>query len=252
MVQNFSLQDLVDEIDAPRVRKSDTWRVVVAGEFESGKSTVINAMLRRPVLPCNPGFASRPRIAISHANKPSIRADDTMGRVLEPASLKEILDNEYLDRCALKIPLGELEGIEIIEVPFDHETGISTRDLEMIAEADLIIWVTIASQAWRLSEKAIIEELPFHVREKSILAISRADKLKTAADLDKIETRLQSDANKFFSEIVFMQASTEKLNRAVAETRAWEESGGAALASIAHELVVLPMKAAKNGAEQMK
>jgi len=109
--------------------------------------------------------------------------------------------------------------------------------------------VTIASQAWRLSEQALIEGLPYDIRDKSILAISRADKLKTSEDLDKIETRLQKDASRFFSEIVFMQASRDKLERAVSDTRAWEETGGAALASIANELVVTPMNAAKKAVE---
>ncbi len=249
MQKNVSLQDLVDEIDKPRVRTSDTWRVVVAGEFESGKSTVINALLRRPILPSNPALVARPKIKISHAITPQIHAEDTMGRDFNPPSMNDLIENKHLSHCTLKIPLGNLQGIEIVEVPFHPEGGISGRDLEMIADADMIIWVTIASQAWRLSEKAIIEQLPYNVRDKSILAISRADKLKTGADLDKIETRLQTDANSFFSEIVFMQASTEKLNRAISETRAWEETGGAALASIAHELVVMPMKAAKKAAE---
>lgn len=249
MKHNFSLQDLVDEIEAPRARTSDTWRVVVAGEFESGKSSVINAMLRLPILPCNPGLIARPRIRISHAPRPSVRTEDRTGRLAEPASLNDILENDLISDCHVQMPLGDMQGIEIIEVPFHHDGGISKNDIETMADADLIIWVTIASQAWRLSEKATIEELPHYVRDKSILAISRADKLKAADDLDKIETRLQSDASKFFSEIVFMQASTEKLNKAVTDTRVWEETGGAALASIAYELVVLPMKAAKKAAE---
>ncbi len=249
MQKNVSLQDLVDEIEKPRVRTSDVWRVVVAGEFESGKSTVINAMLRRPILPSNPALVARPKIRISHAITPVIRAEDTMGREFNASSMNELVDNKFLAHCTLKIPLGDLRGIEIMEMPFHPTGGIGERDLEVISDADMIVWVTIASQAWRLSEKAIIEQLPYNVRDKSILAISRADKLKTGADLDKIETRLQSDAHNFFSEIVFMQASTEKLNRAVSETRAWEETGGAALASIAHELVVTPMKAAKKAAE---
>lgn len=249
MKHNFSLQDLVDEIEAPRVRKSDAWRIVVAGEFESGKSSVINALLRLPILPCNPGLIARPKIKITHAPKPAIRTEDTTGRVFEPASLNDVLENDFLADCHVRMPLGELRGVEIVEIPFHHDGGISKEDREMMADADLIIWVTIASQAWRLSEKALIEDLPYHTRDKSILAISRADKLKAADDLDKIETRLQADASKFFSEIVFMQASTEKLNKAVINTGAWEEAGGAALASIAHELVVLPMKAAKRAAE---
>lgn len=245
MPQDFSLQDLVDEIDKPRARKPGTWRIVVAGEFESGKSSVINAMLRAPVLPCNPGLASRPLIRIRHATEKAIEAEDSKGIMFKPASLTELLDTENLASCRIRLPLGLLAGIEIAEVPFHHEGGISARDMSMMADADLIIWVTIGSQAWRLSEQAIIESLPLHTRDKSILAISRADKLRTSDDLDKIETRLQKDASKFFSEIVFMQASSDNLHRSVADTRMWEETGGAALASIAHELVVTPMKAAK-------
>ena len=249
MAQDFSLQDLVDEVDQPRVRKSDTWRIVVAGEFESGKSSVINAMLREPVLPCNPGLLSKPTIRIMHAPKKSIEAEDRMGSSYTPNSLKELLDHESLSICNLRIPMGMLAGAEIVEIPFYPDSGISNSDLEVIADADLIIWVTIASQAWRLSEQALIENLPYHVRDKSILAISRADKLRSAQDLDKIETRLQKDANRFFSEIVFMQASSDKLERAVSDTRAWEETGGAALASIANELVIVPMNAAKAAVE---
>ena len=249
MPQDFSLQDLVNEVDQPRVRKSGAWRIVVAGEFESGKSSVVNAMLREAVLPCNPGLLSKPTIRITHSSKSSIDAEDRMGSSYSPNSLKELLDHESLSICNLRIPLGLLAGVEIIEVPFLPDSGISANDLEVIADADLIIWVTIASQAWRLSEQALIEGLPYHARDRSILAISRADKLRTAEDLDKIETRLQKDASRFFSEIVFMQASSDNLERAVSDTRAWEETGGAALASIANELVVMPMNAAKAAVE---
>jgi len=223
MPQDFSLQDLVDEVDQPRVRKSDTWRIVVAGEFESGKSSVINAMLREAILPCNPGLLSKPTIRITHSSKRSIDAEDRMGSNYTPNSLKELLDHESLSICNLRVPLGLLAGVEIIEIPFYPDSGISASDLEVIADADLIIWVTIASQAWR--------------------------KLRTAEDLDKIETRLQKDASRFFSEIVFMQASSDNLERAVSDTRAWEETGGAALASIANELVIMPMKAAEEAVE---
>ena len=249
MQQDFSLQDLVDEIDKPRLRTSGTWRIVVAGEFESGKSTVINAMLRSLILPCNPGLASRPTIRITHSPNVSIDAEDRMGSGYTPKKLTELLDHESLAICNLRVPLGMMAGTEIVEIPFHHEGGISSNDLDVIADADLVIWVTIASQAWRLSEQALIEGLPFHVRDKSILAISRADKLRTSHDLDKIETRLQKDASRYFSEIVFMQASNDKLERAVSDTRIWEETGGAALASIANELVIMPMKAAKKAAE---
>ncbi len=249
MQQDFSLQDLVDEVDTPRVRTSGTWRIVVAGEFESGKSSVINAMLRDAVLPCNPGLASRPMIQITHSPTKSIDAEDRMGSSYTPHSLTELLDHESLAMCNLRIPLGLMAGVEILEIPFHHEGGISKADLDVIGNADLIIWVTIASQAWRLSEQTIIESLPYHARERSILAISRADKLRTGKDFDKIETRLQQDANRFFSELVFMQASRDKLERAITDTRVWEETGGAALASIANELVVTPMNAAKNAVE---
>jgi len=61
---------------------------------------------------------------------------------------------------------------------------------------------------------------------------------------------LQKDASRFFSEIVFMQASTDYLARSRDDARIWEETGGAALASIAHELVVMPMQASRAEAVQ--
>lgn len=248
MQDNLTLQDLVDDLDKPRPRTSGIWRVAVAGEFESGKSSVINAMLRKPLLPCNPGFVGRPMIRINDGAGLTITAEDRTGQEMQPETLDELVDVERLASCTISTSMNMLRGIEVVEVPFHHEGGIAAKDIEMIADADLIIWCTIASQAWRLSEKAIIEGLPWHAREKSILAISRADKLPSPEDLDKIETRLQKDASRFFSEIVFMQASTEYLSRCANDARIWEETGGAALASIAHELVVLPMQASKAGA----
>lgn len=245
MQQTLTLQDLVDDLDKPRVRTSDVWRIVVVGEFQSGKSSVINALLRAPVLPTDPGLAGRPLIKITHTPAPSLSivAEDTVGRIYKPADLDELCNGETLSSCEIKMELGQLEGVEIVEVPFQPDTGISKRDLDMIADADLMIWVTIASQAWRLSEKALVERLPYDLRERSILAISRADKLRSADDFDKIERRLQKDASPFFSEIVFMQASMDTVERSIADTRMWEESGGAALASIAQEIVVTQMRA---------
>lgn len=222
-----------------RVQQRARRRVVVAGGFESGKSSAINAMLRRPLLPCNPGPAARPLIRIIDAPILRITADPNSEHARSIGEMADVVDDTEIETCEVACPIGLLAGVEIIELPSHSDGSVSDAHVAMMAQADLLIWVTIASQAWRLSEQTVIEKLPEAARKTSILAVSRADKLRKAADLDKIETRLQDEASPYFGELVFMQASVHNLDRSADDERLWSRTGGAALAAIAQDLVTV-------------
>ncbi len=233
----LSLQDIVDEVDARRDRLPGTRRIAVAGEFEAGKSSVINAMLGRIIVPCNPGLKSRPLIKVSHNPQPLIVGEDTTGNVVEAQDVEDLRQINDLAVCELHVPAPGLGRTEIVEVPHKPGKSIAPKDFAMLAAADLIIWVTIASQAWRLSEKATVEALPAGSRRKSVLAISRADLLHDAGDWEKIETRLQKEASPYFSEMVFMQASLRHLKACHRDGESWNRTGGPSLTGIAGDVV---------------
>lgn len=232
----LSLQDIVNEVDAKRARRPGKRRIVVAGEFGSGKSSVINAMVGESIIPCNPGIRNRPMIKISHAFHSMIYAEDALGHTYELKKIEHADDVDSIVSCEIRGPVQGLEKTEIVEIPHHPSKGIDPKDAAMMVDADLIIWVTIASQAWRLSEQTIIDNLPEVIREKSVLAISRADKLRNKEDWDKIETRLQKEASPYFLELVFIQASTDNLKKCQNNRDAWIKTGGPALASIVSDL----------------
>ena len=232
----LSLQDIVDEVDSRRARLPGTRRIAVAGEFEAGKSSVINAMLGRLVVPCNPGLRGRPLIKVSHNAHTLIIGEDTTGRVAEVEDVEALRDIDDLAVCEIHTPASSMARTEIIEIPHHPGESIAPSDFAVMADADLIVWVTIASQAWRLSEKATVETLPPGSRRKSVLAISRADLLRDAEDWQKIETRLQKEASPYFSEMVFMQASLRNLEACRRDEQSWVETGGPSLTGIAHDV----------------
>ena len=235
-----SLQDIVDEVARARDREPGYRRIAVAGEFESGKSSVVNALIGKVAVPCNPGLPGRPLIKVKHSLHHMVSAETTVGRRCEVRSFDHLAQMRDLAVCDIHTPIPGLHRTEIVEIPHRPGTGIDPEDFAMMADADMIVWVTIASQAWRLSEKTTVEELPPSCRAKSVLAVSRADHLRDVADWEKIDTRLQKEASPYFSEMVFIQASMKNLESCRHEDESWIRTGGPTLASIAHDLINAP------------
>ncbi len=236
MTDMLSLQDIVNELDGPREREPGIRRVVVAGEFESGKSSVINALLGKIAVPCNPGLPGRPVVKVNHSLHTMIFAEDKVGNGFQVETMEQLNETDNLAICDIRTSMPGMTRIEFVEVPHHPGKGILPADAKMMAEADLVIWVTISSQAWRLSEKSLIESMPELMRERCVLAVSRADHLRYVDDWEKIETRLQKEASPYFAEMVFIQASIRNLKACRQEEQAWIRTGGPTLASIIHDL----------------
>ena len=235
-----SLQDIADEVSRSRDREPGYRRIAVAGEFESGKSSVINALVGKVAVPCNPGLPGRPVVKLKHSLHHMVSVETATGESLEVRSFGTLTTRRDIAVCDIRTPLPGLHRTEIVEIPHRPGTGIDPEDFAMLAAADMIVWVTIGSQAWRLSERTTVAGLPPGCREKSVLAVSRADHLRDAGDWDKIEARLQNEASPFFSEMVFIQASMQNLWDCRQDDDTWIRTGGPTLASIADDLLNAP------------
>ncbi|MGP3698092.1 dynamin family protein [Rhodobacter sp. NSM] len=211
-------------------------RVVVAGEFKSGKSSVINALLRRPVLPMLSRQASRPAFLVRHVadHAGTVLLHHGNGQTEHAETLDDATNFGGAGLCEVLVNAPHLDGVELVELPFPCDGEVGSEALALMAGADLLIWVSIASQAWRLSEKAILSRLP-SMRARSVIVLSRADKLRSAEDWDRIEERVQREAGPFFSAVAFVQASRETIRAAAIDDHAWETSGGHILADLVSE-----------------
>jgi hypothetical protein len=176
-------------------------RVVVIGEFNSGKTELVNALLGSPVLcasfitrtavPTAVGFAAKPYVSAEIANRKRIRlASDGLDRT--PPE-----DSRWLH---VGLPLERLRALRLIDTPGlgGGDDGGDERVLRICRRADTLVWCTPAMQAWKASEERAWLTLPRGVRARGILAVTFADAIASSADRDRLMARLQAQAGGYF------------------------------------------------------
>ncbi|CUH75571.1 hypothetical protein [Tropicibacter naphthalenivorans] len=192
-------------------------RVAICGEVRSGKSTVINALLRQSLLS---GVTHAPQV-VGHA------ADGGDG---------------------LRLDAPHLRGIELIEVPLTKAEDLTDPQRALIKGADVWIWVTIASQAWRFTELTLVEQLAEQRPARGLLVVSRGDKLRRDADRAKIMDRMARETAGIFDGCHMLHGAGPQIAQAASDEAAWQATGGRALyetlQQIAADLDKTPARAA--------
>lgn len=203
-------------------------RVVVAGEFSAGKSSLINLLMRRALLTPSIGLSVHPPIRLRHGSEQQVMEHHWDGSVRPAAGVAEAAANPEVAEVALALPFDLFPGVEMVELPPPNGSSFLPAHTAEAAGADLLIWCTIASQAWRLTEKECMATLGRGPDQPTILAVMRDDLIRSGEDRAKINRRLETEARPFFTDIVFVAASTQRIE-ASADDTIWTASGGDAL-----------------------
>jgi len=190
--------------------------LVVAGEFNSGKSTFINALLGTRLL--------------EEGVTPTTTRIHTLSYGDQPASE---VDEEGVQR--VRAPVELLREVQIVDTP---GTNALAREHEAITQryiprSDIVLFVTSADRAFTESERAFIE----HIRswgKKLVFVINKADILRSADEVAAIERFVVDNAQHLlgFSPEVFSLSSRQALEAKLSGTgdgSALLESGFAAV-----------------------
>jgi hypothetical protein len=105
----------------------------------------------------------------------------------------------------------------------------------MLEEVDAVLWCTHATQAWRQSEAAVWAQMPEAVRKRSILLITRFDKLTTERDRNRVVARVKHETKAQFG-ATFPVSLLQALN-AGDDFDAWDASGAGAFTEHLIEMV---------------
>ncbi|MGB3313222.1 MAG: dynamin family protein [Albidovulum sp.] len=201
-------------------------RVIVCGEFSSGKSTVLNILMRDTLIPAITGKGPRPVVKISGGDKPGI-ATEAAGAAPRPhATMPLARDLAEAASVSATLPADQLRGFEFTELPYLEDGPIAEDVRHHIENADILIWATIGSQAWRLSEKTIIASIKEIRPLPTILAVSRADKYRSERDQDRVRERLEREAEDYVDGIVFLHGSRKQITKAKDSEEEWQVAGG--------------------------
>jgi hypothetical protein len=160
-------------------------------------------------------------------------ADNGQRRAVSLDEVKS-LKRDDVQAIEIGLPASILRKVEILDTPgFADPYHDAQQILDVMDQAELAIWCTLASQAWRRSEQLAWLSLPERLREQGLLVVTHVDQLRHHADRAQLEARLEHQAGPCFHKIISL--SLPDANRArpspgsEIDQRLWRSSGGAAL-----------------------
>lgn len=199
-------------------------RIAIMGEFSAGKSTLCNLLLRARPLPekvtatrlspvwMTKGPGQHCRVTVEGQKELIALEDLNTIPVEETRYIQLFLEAEILEQC------------DFIDFPGISDPNMDAEVWErVLVEADAVIWLTHATQAWRQTEAAVWETVPEKVRQNSILLITRFDKLTTELDRRRVLARIEKEAGPEF-DAVFPISLTEAID-GMEDYEQWASSG---------------------------
>lgn len=177
-------------------------RIAIMGEFSAGKSTLCNLLLRAKPLPEQ---VTATRLSPVWMTKgPGHHCRVTLEGERELIGLEELNDIPVEETRYIQLFLNAeiLDHCDFIDFPGISDPNMDAEVWErVLVEADAVIWLTHATQAWRQTEAAVWETVPEAVRKNSVLLITRFDKLVTELDRRRVVARVEKEAGPEFDAI---------------------------------------------------
>lgn len=210
-------------------------RIALMGEFSAGKSTLCNFLLGERALLEKVTATRVPPVWMTWGDADPVRV--THDRKEEPISLDD-LENISLDETryvGMQFQADILKKCDLLDLPGISDPNMSSDVWEtMLEEVDAIVWCTHATQSWRQSEAGVWQMIPEDIRRKSLLLITKFDKIGSERDQQRILSRLNHEVGDGFGGI--FPISLLKAMRAEKGDEDWVASGAEAFLNKLHEI----------------
>ena len=239
-------------------RLSRAPRISVLGEYNSGKSALINVLVGTAVLPTSVDANTRLPVRIFQSSRPSLAvemADRERFEVPADQFDPSLLDNASMLHVGL--PLSRLESFEVIDTPglASGDPEMCERAMETCRQSHLAIWCSTAMQAWKASELGVWQTLPKRLRTNGILAVTFKDAIGSPEDEGRLWSRINAEAAPHFRKVVMVSARDGIAARQIVDStqsdHLWHTSGAAELSKAVDDAVSSLIIRRVRGAEQL-
>ncbi|WP_170000314.1 dynamin family protein, partial [Campylobacter sp. RM9328] len=212
-------------------------QVAIVGQFSSGKSTFLNALLGQNVLPTGVTPVTARLTHIKYGENFSLRVDYKNGKELnlniseiEKFVDQRVFNDDVKDLC-IYAPLEILKRVNFIDTPGLNSLSSSDTNItkEVLSDVCGVVWLSLIENAARASELSQINELVKSEEKSAICVLNQKDKL-TKAELDNVMTHAKVTFDGIFKEIIPISAKQANLAR---------ENGDEALANSSNFKTVL-------------
>lgn len=207
-----ALENSIQQLD-------ELFLLVVVGEFNSGKSAFINALLGQSVLPEG--------VTPTTAQVNILRYGQNAG--------KRVTDEHIL---TLTAPVELLREINIVDTPGtnaiirEHEAITS----EFVPRSDLVLFVTSADRPFTESERAFLEQVR-NWGKKIVVVLNKVDILEDPQAIDQIQTFIAENARTLLGLVpeIFPVSARAALRAKQGDPALWPQSRFAPLEQYIHD-----------------
>lgn len=209
------IQAIRERRETIRRRLHGDFQLVVVGDFKRGKSTLINALLGKAVVPTavtpetvtinKLSYAETPRIEAVLKNKKRISLSQPE---LTRSALDELMRRlpATIDFIDIRLDHEGLRNITVVDTPGmgDLMKAFDEQVADYLVNADAIIYVVSARAPLSCTEQAFLSTTVMPQSfSRVFLAVNMADTLETAENLQKIE-RLTKDRAEVISDKIYV------------------------------------------------
>ena len=214
-------------------------RLILMGEFSSGKSTLSNILLGGPTLPTQVTATRLPPVHVSYG-EPSACGLTHTGDIVE-IDLSDLacLTPEAFRSLHVTMQADTLELCDLVDMPGISDPNMPTDTWDALTRStDHVIWCTHATQAWRQSEAAAWDRMRGGCSGLNLLLVTQFDKLRNARDRSRVLSRVLAETADKFS-AVFPVSLLEAM-AAGDDFDAWQDSGAHAFMERLVEILLAP------------
>ena len=194
-----SLNLLIDTLNEPPL-------IAVIGQFSSGKSTFLNALLSQDILPSGLTPVTAKAVRLKFAKMPllSVKFINGSESLLASSDLAELNKlGEQVSSMTLYAPSEILKEINFIDTPGlnslrDADTKETKNTLKKVSGA---IWLSLANNAAKASELESIKEILKANDLKAICLINQKDKL-SEEELESLLKHARQTYGELFEDII--------------------------------------------------
>ena len=188
--------------------------IAITGQFSAGKSTFLNALLSRNILPTGitPVTSKVNFINYGEEYKLKITYYSGANEYAPIDAISEFTDQRKDDMNEIKYltlyaPMEILKDISFVDTPGLNSQSQSDTDTtrKVLRDVGGIIWLTLIDNAGKQSEAEVLDEYMEHFRDKTLCVLNQKDKFKEE-QIQRTTQYIETKFDKYFEKVVPISA----------------------------------------------